>query len=347
MSSQITRNLKHNDNIYELIAKIILILIVVYILYYIVSYIHALLICGCNNHGRFLVQEGFATSDFQSSKEYFDLLSKNCEVIQKKIDSLSPKIDILTNSFNNLSKNICSITLQIDESLAGDYVSNIPNDEQSYTSDVQKEKQAKRKADSTKYVSNLKSIFVKNHDNIPLIECFNDGSDSMTDEETAKLETIRENLNTQIGEAEASMSNFEVAFKNLQKEITKERLDIYYNTLNYNNKYLTQGKLAASNISEGFINPEQDNEEKIFNFKPQPKNTTNSAALEPGFRINKLEERYTYLLNEMYKLDKTMKKYVNTIKLQKDEINSAKAVTTDENLQKKMMQDNIASIVKS
>ncbi len=342
MPSQITRNLKHIDNIYELLAKIIIIIIITYVLYYIVLYIYSIFICGCNNHRRVLVQEGFYSTNFDTSKAYLESLFLRCDNIQKKIDTLNPKIDDLVYSFTGLHKDICYVTLQIDEGLAGNYASNVPDDEQLYPPDVQKQRQEKRKIDSAKYVANLKNVFIKNHDNTPLLECFKDNNSSMTDEENIQLSSLRDNLNQQINNVESSLSEFELSIQNIQKEPADGQLKMFYNTLKYNDKFLSQTESAVMKHLEGF------GTSNVFDFKPKHINKDSAnPEVNSEVRINMLEKRLNNAELEFNNINTMLQTYLNTTKAQTDEINAAKSITTDTNAQALLIQSNMSGIVKS
>lgn len=327
------------DSYSELFAKFLIILIIFYTLYYICKYIYALLICGCSKHGRFLVQEGFANSDFNGSKAYFESLSKRCTGVQTKIENLTGQIDELTSGFDNLQSDICYISKQVDNSLAGNYASNIGPDESAYSADEQKQRALTRQADSLKYVKNLKAIYVKNHDNVPLVECF---SSSMNEDESAKLEVIRDKLDSQLSTTEESLEQLNISLDMLQKNYNKDLLDMYYTTLKYNDTYL---KKAAKVLSEGFVNPEDDNSnDKVFDFKATPK-TANSES-NPGIRISKIESNYELTEAKFNKINTNFVKFLNTTKQQKSYIDGAKDITTNTDTQKTLITANVNNVIK-
>jgi len=299
-----------------------------------------------------MVQEGFASSssEFQDSQAYFASLSKRCDKIQNNIDSLGPKIDDLTSGFSGLNNDICYVTKQIDESLAGNYASNVGPDEQTYPADVQQQRATKRKADSAKYVLNLKNIFVQNHDNVPLLECFASSSKSMTDEETAKLATIRDSLNQQISDTESNLAQINGLIQGVQKEFSINRLQTFYTTLEYNDKYLKQAGDAVAKVIEGFVSgPDDENGDSlVFNFKKPAKTSVdlNNPANDPGIRISNLEDKYKQTEALYNGLNKKMMKYVNTTKNQTSIINSAKSFVNDTDAQNKTVEANMGVVVK-
>ena len=342
------KNIKLTNKYPNLIVVIIFTLIIFLSIYYILQYIYELLICNCNNHKRTFVQEGFATSDFQNSKAYFASLASRCNKVQTNIDALNPKIDNLSSGFSGLSSNICYVTSQIDESLAGNYTSNVGPDEQAYPLDVQQQRIAQRKINSAKYVTNLKNIFVQNHDNIPLIECFDDGTTAMTDDESAQLATIRDDLNQQITDTESNLVQLNASLKSVQDEFSSDKLKTYYTTLQYNDKYLKQ--LASAIVSEGFTSgPESDNDSNaIFTFKPvaQTSSSLNNPSNDPGIRISNLESNYQTILGLFNNLNAKLTKFVNTTANQKNITVTAKSITTDTNAQNALIKKNMESVSK-
>jgi hypothetical protein len=260
---------------------------------------------------------------------------------------MSGSVDDLQNRLGGLMKDICYVTLQVDEALAGNYASNVPEEEQSYPIEEQKKRADKRKVDSVKYVANLKKSFVETHNNIPLLECFN--SSGMTDDETAQLAGMRDNLNAKIDETNSNLDQFDNSMITLQKEFAKERLQRYYTTLNYNDKYIKQmnrATAAAQSGEEGFAN--QDDPNEVLDFKPPKKQVDKQdPEANPAKRVNDLEEHYANSEAMFYKLLKTFNTYNNTAKKQTQQLKQAKAIVTDKDEQNRQMNANTSKAVKS
>lgn len=279
-----------------------------------VTYLIQIINGGCNNHCTFLVKEGF--SNFDESKQYFDNLTKRCDVINNNILSLSTKIGDLENSFGRLKTDVCYITNQIDEGLAGNYASYIPEEEMQYKPDIQKKRASLRKINSFKQVANLKKTFVEAHDGTPLLECF-------ADQQDPRLMQIRDDLNTKISDVQSNLTLFDDSLASLKKEFAKDKLQQYYTTLNYNDKYIKQMQSAAYQNKEGF-----DTETDVLDFKPSKANVADSK-LGPEKRVDILEEHYKKSVKLFDHLNKTFMKYRNTIKVQTEQIKMPKKIVYD------------------
>jgi hypothetical protein len=319
----------------ELYVKILVIALICYILYYIVTFIGKTMKGGCKNHCKFLVQEGF--TNFDDSKQYFINLSKRCDVVNDNISKLSTGTGELENSFGTLKGDVCYVTNQVDEGLSGNYSSNVPDEEQKYPPEEQKKRAEQRKANSVKYVANLKKTFVEAHGGTPLLECFSGG---MSDGENVQLQTIRENLYTKISDTESNLTQFDNSLGSLNKEFSKEKLQQYYTTLNYNDKYIKQMQSAAVKNLEGF-------EDEVFDFKPVKQNDKKDQSVSLEDRVSAIEEHYNKSSKNYEYLNKTFKKYTNTTKAQTNQLKQAKKIVNDQDEQNKQMKANSGKAVKS
>jgi hypothetical protein len=299
---------------------------------------------GCKEHSRFLVQEGFSTN-FDDSKKYFNNLLKKCNSINDNITLLSTKTDDLEIKFSGLEKDICYVTKQIDEGLQGNYASNVPEDERLFPLEEQNKRAKERRKNSIKYLTNLKKTFVKTHNNIPLLECFTNSG--MTDEQEAELKIIRDNLSERIEEVKANLSQFDQVLLNLQKGFAKNKLQKYYTTLNFNDKYIKQmNRIIANGGEEGYANKDDDSE--LLDFRPIKQKFIEYDP-ETGIeqRINSLEENYNKSASIFNNLSKTFIKYNNTTKLQASILKNAKNIITDKDEQTKKINENIVKAVKA
>jgi len=339
-------NLFSQDYI-ELYVQILFFACALYIIYHLVTSITKVMTKGCKNHCKFLVQEGFATN-FDDSKAYFTNLIKTCNAINDNVSTLTTRVGDLEIKFGGLKKDICYVTLQVDESLQGNYASNVPDEEQQFPPDEQKKRAEERKKGAAKYVVNLKKTFVKTHNNIPLLECF-EGS-GMTDEQEAELKTIRENLSAKIDEVKGNLNTFDATLVNLQKEFAKDKLKQYYTTLNYNDKYIKQMQSAVAKAGkpeeEGF----EDNNEnaEILDFKPAKKPAEeDDPDMGPEQRVNALDEHYIKSAAMFNSLAKTFMRYNNTTKSQTATLKQAKKIVNDQEEQNKQMNANAGKAVKT
>jgi hypothetical protein len=331
----------------ELYVQILFLAFALYIIYHLVTSISKVMNLGCKNHCKFLVQEGFATN-FDDSKAYFTNLIKKCDAINDNVSTLSTRVGDLEIRFGGLKKDICYVTLQVDESLQGNYASNVPDEELQYSPEEQKKRAEDRKNGAAKYVVNLKKSFVKTHNNVPLLECF-EGS-GMTDEQEAELKTIRENLSAKIDDTKNNLNVFDSTLVNLQKEFAKDKLTQYYTTLNYNDKYIKQMQSAVAKAGkpeeEGFV--DNDDNAEILDFKPAKKPLEEEDPdMGPEQRVNSLDEHYIKSASMFNSLSKTFIRYNNTMKSQTATLKQAKKVVNDKDEQNRLMNANADKAVKS
>lgn len=334
----------------ELYVQILFFACAIYIIYHLVSSITKIMNKGCANHCKFLVQEGFSTN-FDDSKAYFSSLMKTCNTINDNISTLSTRVGDLEIKFGGLKKDICYVTLQVDEGLQGNYTSNVPDEEMEFPPAEQKKRAEERKKGAAKYVVNLKKTFVKTHNKIPLLECF-EGS-GMTDKQEAELKTIREGLNTKIDEVKNNLNAFDATLVNLQKEFAKDKLKQYYTTLNYNDKYIKQMQSAVAKAGkpeeetvEGFA--DDDDSTAILDFKPPKKALEeDDPDMGPEQRVNALDEHYIKSAAMFNSLAKTFIRYNNTTKSQAATLKQAKKVVNDKDEQNKQINANAGKAVKS
>jgi hypothetical protein len=343
-------NLLSHDYI-DLYVQILFFAFTIYIVYNLVSYITKVMGKGCGNKCRFLVQEGFATN-FDDSKAYFTNLIKKCDRINDSVSALSTKVGDLEIKFGGLKKDICYVTLQVDESLQGNYASNVPDEELQFPPEEQKKRAEERKKGAAKYVINLKKSFVKTHNKVPLLECF-EGS-GMTDEQEAELKTIRDSLSSKVEEVKGNLSQFDTMLVNVQKEFAKDKLKEYYTTLNYNDKYIKQmqsavakaGKPEEDETVEGFA--DNDDSTALLDFKPAKTAVDeDDPDMGPEQRVNNLEDHYTKSAAMYNSLAKTFIRYNNTTKSQTETLKQAKKVVNDKDEQMKQMNANSDKAVKS
>lgn len=275
----------------------------------------------CNGGCQYIIREGFASD----SVTYFEALDKRCDEINAKVDNLNSQ---LSGSFEDLPKDICYVTQQIDESLAGNYASAVSSEENKYPPEEQKARAAKRKESGQKYVSNLKKSFVETHENTPLLECFADGAAAEADD----LAKQRAALDSKISDTASNLDALDNSIITLQKDLGKAKLQTYYTTLNYNDKYLR--KLDASTGSavqavEGFASAEEPaaNSDGTLNFRPVSKSDDKSASLED--RVTTLESHFGKSKEQFTNLFKTLKLYTNTVKAQTTKVKKYKGMAKE------------------
>jgi hypothetical protein len=324
----------------NLYVQILVFAATIYIIYNVSYYITMALASSCNKHCRFLVQEGF--DDFSDSKTYFNTLMKRCDAVNKNIGALNSKISEVENNFGTMQKDICYITLQVDEGLQGNYASNVPDDESTYPPEEQKKRAEQRKANSGKYLANLKKTFSESHDNVPLLECFSSEDSNLSDEQNSQLQIMRENLNSKISDVDGNLNGFDNSLINLQKEFSKDILKKYYVTLNYNDKYIKQMVSAAASAgSEGYEND-------VLDFKPgKSAQSTDDPSKGYEERVAALEAHYQKSVANFKNLGDTLRKYNNTVKQQTAILKQSKKVVNDPDEQKRQMDANSSKVVKA
>lgn len=320
----------------DLYVKIMVFLAIIYVGYHFFSFIASLI--QCKKTCRYLVQEGY--NNFEDSKAYFSSLIKRCNNINSKLSKISAQVDGLEGVFASLPNDICYVTLQVDESLAGNYASNVPEEEKSYSSDEQKKRADKRKESSGKFVQNLKKTFSQTNNNISILECFED-SDS------AKLQQIRDDLSSKIKDVKSNLLQFDNSISSLQKTFSTEILQKYYVTLKYNDKYIKQLQTAV----EGY--------EDVFDFKPSASGSDSSGAPpgtetkagesddDPEKNVSALETHFANSEKTFTTLYKSLQKYTNTIKKQTEQVKQAKLIVTDEDAQTRQINANAGAATKS
>ena len=308
-----------------------------YLIYHI-SYVIAMVLgSGCKKHCRFIIQEGF-----DDSKAYFNSLMKRCDVVNNSISSLSTKIGDLESNFGTMQKDICYVTLQVDEGLQGNYASNVPDEESTYTPEMQKKRAEERKTNSAKYIVNLKKTFSESRDNVTLLECFSSEETDLSDEQNSQIQTLRDTLTSKITDVDGNLNLFDNSLANLQKEFAKDKLKQYYVTLNYNDKYIKQMVGAAASVgSEGFDND-------VLDFKPaKSANSTDDPSKGYDERVAALEAHHKTSVANFKNLGDTLRKYSNTIKQQTDIVKQMKKVVNDPDEQKRQMEANRSKVVKA
>jgi len=298
---------------FKLYTQILFLTIFVYMLYYfvrmVVNIVYAKKCSGC----QYIIKEGFSSD----SVTYFQALAKRCDDINSKVDSMNSQ---LSGSFDDLPKDICYVTQQIDEGLAGNYASAVGSEESKYSAEEQKARAAKRKEAGQRYVTNQKKAFVDSHEGTPLLECF-----STEEEDLAKQ---RSALDAKISDTASNLDALDNSMIAMQKDLGKAKLRTYYTTLNYNDKYLKQMASSTGTAAvEGFTSEESVNSDGTLNFRPVSKSDDKSASLEE--RVTTLESHYGKSKDQFTNLFKTLNLYKNTVKAQTEKVKKYKSMAQE------------------
>jgi len=307
-----------------------------WVIYYLVGLIGRTLAYGCGRRGPAFVLEQFS-SDGASAKKYFSDLSARNSKYSKRIDACRDIIENVTGNFNGLHADICYVTNQVDESIAGNYASNVPEDERLLPPEEQAKRAEKRKVNATKYVNTLKNQFSEANDKTPIVECF----DAITADESIELDGIRTQLNADIDENESSINALEQDTQNLRNQISDKQIAIYYTSLAYNDKYLKELVRQMKKVNENFADAPSA---EVLTFNTPKSSISPDPTKEPGHRIALMEKKISTIENTLKTVNKAVQIFVNTIKLQRDQLKQTKAIATDSELQMNKMNANAGKI---
>jgi len=293
------------------IGKIMIIVLCIYLLYHALRVITFVISGRCGQHRPALMLERFANNNYSS-------LRTRLKSLDTKIAKSSSKVDSLRTAIEGLRPDICAILKQIDESVEGDYNSNIPEEENKLPAEKQQQRAAERAKKAKQTVAEKKAIYVKNHDNIPILECFGDISDEDMDN-TAEKDAI----NADISLTEESLNSLVSEFSEVKGLLGGNKNNSYKSTLNYNDRYIKKMQrdvLASVSKSEGFLD-------------------SGSAAVEnnPTLRTENLEDRYNKIDRDILALVPIIDKYLVRVKQQKTDIDTAKGPVNNDSVQKKTL----------
>jgi len=239
------------------------------------------------------------------TQAYYTSLHSRAKAVTKRVDAATKKAEAIQDMFSDLHGTICDVTNQIDDGISQNYSSNVSEDEYSLPADVQKKRAEARKKKGLGYVNSLRTKFSAEHDNTPLIECFEDA--------------VRDSIVEEVNEVDSAVATLDATMKQLQNEISDKQIAIYYTTLAYNDKYLKNMVKEMQKNIEGY--------EDVLNFKPPVQPPTGNPSDEPGERLSKLETRIVDIETQLATIEKAVTSFVNTAKLQKEQIKQTKSTS--------------------
>jgi len=242
-------------------------------------------------------REGFVTPDADDvtlTKAFYTSLKKRAAAVNKRVDAGSALYEIIRARESDLDSDMCDVMRQIDDGVLQNYASNVPEGEYDMPADVQKERAAARKKRAEVYVQNQHKKFSEANDNTPLLECFNNETDAMLDDVMDTIGSTDENLTT-----------LEKNLDSLRKELSGKKLDKYFVTLKYNEKYIKDFVRSMNATREGFAD---------------------AAAPTPGAMVDKLEERIGVVEAGITELDTSTQQLAGATKLQSTQLKQTKAV---------------------
>lgn len=287
----------------ELVYKVIYIVLCTVLLYYMLTTIMNVITGQCKRY-----VEGFDDDEMKEegmTQAYYTSLHSRVKALTKRADTATQKAEALQDMFGNLHGNICDVSNQINDGISQNYSSNVSEDEYSLPADVQKKRADARKKKSIAYVDSLRAKFSAQHDNTPLIECFED--------------PVRDSIVEEVNEVDSAVATLDATMKQLQNEISEKQIAIYYTTLAYNDKYLKEMVKEMIKNTEGY--------EDVLNFKTPVQAATGNPSDEPGARLSKLEIRIDEIERNLVIIEKVVTSFMNTAKLQKEQIKKTKSTS--------------------
>ena len=286
-----------------LIIKVIYIVLCTVLLYYMLKTIMNVIAGQCKSY-----IEGFDDDEAKEegmTQAYYTSLHSRAKAVTKRVDTATKKAEAIQDMFSDLHGTICDVTNQIDDGISQNYSSNVSEDEYSLPADVQKKRAEARKKKGLVYMNSLRTKFSAEHDNTPLIECFEDA--------------VRDSIVEEVNEVDSAVATLDATMKQLQNEISDKQIAIYYTTLAYNDKYLKNMVKEMQKNIEGY--------EDVLKFKTPAQPPTGNPSDEPGERLSKLETRIAEIEIQLTTIEKAVTSFVNTAKVQKEQIKKTKAIS--------------------
>jgi hypothetical protein len=258
---------------------IIYIVLSIVAIYYVFMGILSVVTARCSSYTP-MFREGFTTPDADEdtlTKSYYASLKKRALAVNKRVDAASALCETIRSRESDLDSDMCDVMRQIDDGVLQNYASNVPEGEYDMPADVQKERAAARKKRAELYVQNQHVKFSEANEKTPLLECFSDATDAILLDLMDTVESTDE-----------------------------KKLDKYFVTLKYNDKYIKDFVKTMNATREGFVDA------------PPP----------PGEQVNKLEERIAAVEAGIAELNSTTQRLIDTTKLQSKQLKQTKAVAT-------------------
>ena len=276
---------------------IIYIVLSIVAIYYVFMGILSVVTARCSSYTP-MFREGFTTPDADEdtlTKSYYASLKKRALAVNKRVDAASALCETIRSRESDLDSDMCDVMRQIDDGVLQNYASNVPEGEYDMPADVQKERAAARKKRAEVYVQNQHVKFSEANEKTPLLECFSDATDAILLDLMDTVDSTDENL-----------TEVEKSLKSLRSILSGKKLDKYFVTLKYNDKYIKDFVKTMNATREGFVDA------------PPP----------PGEQVNKLEERIAAVEAGIAELNSTTQRLIDTTKLQSKQLKQTKAVAT-------------------
>lgn len=300
--------------------------------------------------------EHFAeSSDYKSALKHYKNLNERLDKIENIIENNVKTVENIESKFDGFKSEICYILTHVNDSLKGNYVSNVPEDEYKLDKEAQAIRKAKRRAKSDTYIKDIQDQFVKRY----YLSIFKASPEykemvaTMANKEFAENQILAK-IDTEIAsgkrqpppnilECFSSISNDEIADLELQRANLNERIsniyqlldDLKYNinslkrtyggktkssydvTLKYNDKYLNKLLSEIGKNTEGFVDSPQE---------------------DPVDLINKLEKDCGEINNDIANTNTIVLYIEKNIVNQKQLIKQSKRIITDTKYQNNMLE---------
>jgi hypothetical protein len=103
------------------------------------------------------------SSDYKSSLKYYKNLNVRLDKIEKIIDNNVKTVEKMESKFDDFKSDICYILSDVNNSLKGNYISNVPEEEYKLDKQEQVNRKAKREAKSSAYMKDIQDLFIKRY----------------------------------------------------------------------------------------------------------------------------------------------------------------------------------------
>lgn len=315
---------------------VVYIILAIFAAHFVISQIKSLMLYGCGRHPAALVVERFSNTG-DSIKKYFKEASATIDRYNTRITTANANMNVARELYQGMHNDICLISKQVDDGLNGNYVNNVPEDELKLPAADQATRKAKRMTSAAVHLVDLKKRFGKGYfkegEDTPLIECFDDMSES----EKSDIGYLRSQVLSDLNNLEGDMILAEGAFTTLRKEISEKQLQSYYVSLAFTDKNIT-ALLKAQAGAEGFTGAEgfASASGPVLTFTP-PRPAAVDPKAEPNIRLPKIADRLTVLERDIANLTSGLQIMVNTIALQNATLKKSKLVVNDADEQKRRL----------
>jgi len=243
------------------------------------------------------------SSDYKSSLKYYKNLNERLDKIEKIIDNNVKTVENMESKFDDFKSDICNIFNQVNDSIKGNYISNVPEDEYKMDKQEQANRKVKREAKSGAYMKDIQDQFVKryylsifqaspeykqmvatipNNESIenqiqakidaevasgkrPPPPSILECFSSMSNDENADLEQHKDDLNERISVISKSLGDLKNKLSSLKGTYGDKIISSYDVSLRYNEKYINKLISEMGKKLEGFEDVPRQNPVDLIN----------------------------------------------------------------------------------